>query len=359
MTILVVNDNPEYFATQNPTITVVATTVGNILVLLFGTLTVAGSGVTSITGGGTWTKAAGIAATANYKSAEIWTCLCTSSVTSISVAITSYVYIAEVLELSGCATSSWVDQAGVNNADTSTMVAPTLATPAVANEMWIAVATAATATITTISPTNGFTVRINNGGSPDILASATLISTDSLAHTTTYPLTGTAYWNEVMISIKPLQSFTVTFNNNGGAGSMTAQVESAPTALTTNTFTRTGHTFTGWNTAANGSGTAYANGATYPFTASVTLYAQWVVTRGSGGAPTMGWQFVLNSLAGTTNLGELAAANAYAGTTNLGLLAALNAKAGTTNLGLDAVCNTLAGTTGLSALGALNVEAGY
>jgi hypothetical protein len=75
-------------------------------------------------------------------------------------------------------------------------------------------------------------------------------------------------------------------------------------------------------------------------------------------APLAGWQSVLNTLAGTSNLGENAAANRYAGTSNLGLLAALNAKAGTTNLGLDAVCNKIAGTTGLSALGALNVKAG-
>jgi uncharacterized repeat protein (TIGR02543 family) len=68
---------------------------------------------------------------------------------------------------------------------------------------------------------------------------------------------------------------TVTFNANGGAGSMSPETASSPTALTTNTFTRAGYAFTGWNTAANGSGTAYADGASYPFTASATLYAQW------------------------------------------------------------------------------------
>ena len=46
--------------------------------------------------------------------------------------------------------------------------------------------------------------------------------------------------------------------------------------LTTNTFTRTDYTFSGWNTAASGSGTAYADGATYAFSADVTLYAQWM-----------------------------------------------------------------------------------
>ena len=48
--------------------------------------------------------------------------------------------------------------------------------------------------------------------------------------------------------------------------------------LTANAFTRTGYEFTGWNTDADGNGTAYADEAA--FTASsdeqrVTPYAQW------------------------------------------------------------------------------------
>ena len=69
---------------------------------------------------------------------------------------------------------------------------------------------------------------------------------------------------------------TVTFNGNGSTGgSMSNQTAGVPTALTTNTFTRTGYSFCGWNTAANGSGTAYADGASYSFAADLTLYAQW------------------------------------------------------------------------------------
>ena len=72
-----------------------------------------------------------------------------------------------------------------------------------------------------------------------------------------------------------LPNHTVTFNSNGGTGSMTPQTANVPTALTTNAFTRTGYSFSEWNTLANGTGTSYANGASYPFTADVTLYAQW------------------------------------------------------------------------------------
>ena len=69
---------------------------------------------------------------------------------------------------------------------------------------------------------------------------------------------------------------TVTFNANGGTGTMADQTFCAQGGtLTPNTFTRDGYTFAGWNTAANGSGTAYADGASITPTGNLTLYAQW------------------------------------------------------------------------------------
>ena len=68
---------------------------------------------------------------------------------------------------------------------------------------------------------------------------------------------------------------TVTFNANGGEGAIANQVASAATALTANTFTRSGYNFTGWNTLANGTGTAFADAASFAFTVDQTLYAQW------------------------------------------------------------------------------------
>jgi uncharacterized repeat protein (TIGR02543 family) len=70
---------------------------------------------------------------------------------------------------------------------------------------------------------------------------------------------------------------TVTFDTNGGSGSLASQSGSSAAALTPNegNISRSGYTFAGWNTAANGSGTSYADGASYPFTSSTTLYAQW------------------------------------------------------------------------------------
>lgn len=71
--------------------------------------------------------------------------------------------------------------------------------------------------------------------------------------------------------------YTVTFNSNGSSGSMTAQSANVATNLTTNSFTRAGFSFAGWNTVAGGSGTNYADGGSYAFAADVTLYAQWTL----------------------------------------------------------------------------------
>ena len=70
---------------------------------------------------------------------------------------------------------------------------------------------------------------------------------------------------------------TITYNANGGKGEMKSQaVESGvEVKLIANTFTKDGSDFTGWNEAADGSGKAYADGATVAPTGNLTLYAQW------------------------------------------------------------------------------------
>ncbi len=89
---------------------------------------------------------------------------------------------------------------------------------------------------------------------------------------------------------------SVTFEANGGTGAMPPEKEDQPSPLTINTFTRSHYTFVDWNTAANGSGTSYVNGATYSFTSPLTLYAQWkagkvpfhtVTFAANGGSGTM------------------------------------------------------------------------
>ena len=70
----------------------------------------------------------------------------------------------------------------------------------------------------------------------------------------------------------------VVFKANGGEGTIVPQImdKNTETALSANTLARTGYVFAGWNTAADGSGTTYADGASVSLDSDITLYAHWV-----------------------------------------------------------------------------------
>ena len=83
----------------------------------------------------------------------------------------------------------------------------------------------------------------------------------------------------------PISTLSVTYNGNGNTGGsppgdVNAYVAGATvTALGNNgNLVKTGSTFSGWNTAANASGTSYAVGTTFTNNANVTLFAQWTLT---------------------------------------------------------------------------------
>ena len=87
-----------------------------------------------------------------------------------------------------------------------------------------------------------------------------------------------------------INRYTVTFVSNGGSGTMGAQefTYNQEQALTANAFTRSGYTFAGWNTEADGSGDSYSDGQTVSNLTeqdggTVTLYAQWTAIPSSGG----------------------------------------------------------------------------
>ena len=71
--------------------------------------------------------------------------------------------------------------------------------------------------------------------------------------------------------------YTLTFNANGGSGSMSSKLvtEGSSIVLPSNTFTRSEYTFSGWNTKADGSGISYNEGERISISEHLTLYAQW------------------------------------------------------------------------------------
>lgn len=88
-------------------------------------------------------------------------------------------------------------------------------------------------------------------------------------------LTLYALWNPI--------TYSVAYNGNGATGgsmSNSSHTYDVSKALTANAYSRTGYIFNGWNTRADGKGTAYANQAsvknlTTTAGGTATLYAQW------------------------------------------------------------------------------------
>ncbi len=71
--------------------------------------------------------------------------------------------------------------------------------------------------------------------------------------------------------------YSVQYDANGGTGAPSTQTKTYGINLTLSDTkpTRSGYTFTGWNTKADGSGTLYAPGTVYSANSMLTLYAQW------------------------------------------------------------------------------------
>jgi hypothetical protein len=95
--------------------------------------------------------------------------------------------------------------------------------------------------------------------------------------TVTFNMTLYAQWKCTLPSPAPVDSVMITFDANGGTGEMAPLVllPGETRMLTTNAFSKENHWFKGWNTATDGSGTAYADSAEITITESITLFAQW------------------------------------------------------------------------------------
>ena len=79
-------------------------------------------------------------------------------------------------------------------------------------------------------------------------------------------------------SLTQVYQRTVSYNSNGGSGSMDSQTfypdDDESVTIKENGFTRSGYLFEKWNTSPDGSGTSYNAGSTYKGN-GMTLYAQW------------------------------------------------------------------------------------
>ena len=131
-----------------------------------------------------------------------------------------------------------------------------------------------------------YTVSANTGGLVKSGAAFTGWNTAANGLGTSYPA-GSSY---TAITGVPLALYAqyaalrwaITYNGNGSgsgtvpaAGTYTTGGAAYTVANNTGSLARSGYTFTGWNTAADGSGTPYPAASSYTTSANTTLYAQW------------------------------------------------------------------------------------
>ena len=129
-------------------------------------------------------------------------------------------------------------------------------------------------------------------------AATDVITTDASGSSVTFTLiqnaTGAFDMTDGRLSIElakklssstPVTTYTMSYDGNGNTGGNPPTDNSGPydsgssVSVLGNTgsppLTKPGYVFTGWNTAANGSGTSYSPTNTFNIAANTTLYAQW------------------------------------------------------------------------------------
>ena len=102
---------------------------------------------------------------------------------------------------------------------------------------------------------------------------------------------------------------TVTFNSNGGIGTMSSinVKTNTDSRLKYNSFTKSGSEFKGWTTNSDGSGTRYGDGEVININKNITLYALWNNTKynvrfdANGGTGSMDIQEFEHTISGVLN----------------------------------------------------------
>ena len=104
-------------------------------------------------------------------------------------------------------------------------------------------------------------------------------STSSTATTATYAAGGTYTTNAAvtLYAVWEINTYTVTFNANGGSGAPSAQTKTYGVTLTLSSTvpTRANYAFKGWATSSTATTATYAAGGSYTNNSAVTLYAVW------------------------------------------------------------------------------------
>lgn len=124
-------------------------------------------------------------------------------------------------------------------------------------------------------------------------------STSSTATSASYvggnSITVTTAGTTTLYAVWRINTYTVSYNANGGSGAPSAQTKTYGVTLTLSSTqpTRTGYTFLGWSTSSTATSATYSAGGSYTANAAATLYAVWQIitytvsyNKGSNGTGT-------------------------------------------------------------------------
>ena len=87
--------------------------------------------------------------------------------------------------------------------------------------------------------------------------------------------------NSTYYPITKLNTYTISYNANGGSGAPASQTKTTNNNLTLSSVkpTRVGYTFRGWGTSSSATTATYQPGGTYSDNKSITLYAVWKINK--------------------------------------------------------------------------------
>jgi len=85
--------------------------------------------------------------------------------------------------------------------------------------------------------------------------------------------------SKTFFAIWTANTYTVTYNANGGSVSPSSASVTYPGSVTLPTPTRLNHTFNGWYTASSGGSFVGGAGSSYSPTSNITLFAQWTIIQ--------------------------------------------------------------------------------
>lgn len=89
---------------------------------------------------------------------------------------------------------------------------------------------------------------------------------------------GTAYGYGTAVSFSTLQRYTITYNNNGGEGTISDQYKDYNVTATLNAgtaFSKTGYTLSRWDSNSSGTGNSFDLSGSYTTNSNLTCYAVW------------------------------------------------------------------------------------